>query len=403
MTGLVVEDSPTQAEALTLLLESEGYTVVRAPDGADALARLAAAPEPDIAFVVSDIVMPRMDGYALCRAMRVHPALADVPVLLLTSRDDPFDVIRALEAGANGFMHKPYEPERLLERVRCLVEVGAARMRGELARQREFLFRGRTVDVTASREQVCDLFLCTLDELLHVNDVLRANEASLEATNRELESFSYSISHDLRAPLRAIDGFSRAVLDEHGDTLAPEAQAHLERVSHAAARMTRLIEALLELARVARTSLRRGPVDLSRLAGEVVHDLRQAEPERAPTVRIAEGLRVSGDAALLRALLVNLLSNAWKFTSRRPDPLIEVGAEERGGEPVYFVRDNGAGFDMALAGRLFTPFQRLHREADFPGTGVGLATVQRIAHRHGGKVWAEGAPGQGATFYFTLG
>ncbi len=233
---------------------------------------------------------------------------------------------------------------------------------------------------------------------------VRERTAELEAANRELESFAYSVSHDLRAPLRAIDGFVRAVLEDHGARLPPEGQAHLERVRHAAQRMGRLIDDLLMLSRVTRREMVRRPVDLSALAREVASELAEREPGRRMTVRIAPGMRAEGDPSLLRLLLENLLGNAWKYTRPCPDAVIEVGCEQGpgGGGMVYFVRDNGVGFDMRYAERLFAPFQRLHRDDEFEGTGVGLATVQRIVHRHGGRVWAEAEPGRGAIFRFTL-
>ncbi len=242
----------------------------------------------------------------------------------------------------------------------------------------------------------------------------RASEARLEArvaertreltlANKELESFSYSVSHDLRTPLRAVDGFSQALLEDEAERLSPEGRALFHRLRAAAERMGQLIDDLLRLSRVSRTDLKREPVDLSALAREVVDLLRHQEPERHVTVEIAPDLRAEGDARLLRVVLENLLGNAWKFTSKRPDARIELFASERDGRTHYGVRDNGVGFDMAYASKLFSPFQRLHRPADFPGTGIGLATVQRIVHRHGGDIQVDARPGQGATFCFTLG
>ncbi len=227
--------------------------------------------------------------------------------------------------------------------------------------------------------------------------------AALAAAVRELEAFSYSVSHDLRAPLRAIDGFSRLLLDEHAAQLNAEGHGLLVRVRQAAQRMGVLIDELLELSRVGRAELRVTAVDLSVLAAEVVEQLRIAEPARRVQVTIAPALRARGDERLLRLVLENLIGNAWKYTSRTPDARIEVSALEHDGERVFRARDNGVGFDMAYADKLFQPFQRLHRAGEFDGTGVGLATVARIVHRHGGRVWGESQPGAGATFFFTLG
>ncbi|MDX2171069.1 MAG: PAS domain-containing protein [Deltaproteobacteria bacterium] len=226
--------------------------------------------------------------------------------------------------------------------------------------------------------------------------------AELEVAVRELEAFGYSVSHDLRAPLRTIDGFSRILREEHAAELSPAASRHLDRVRAAATRMNALIDQLLELSRVARAEVRRRKVDVSKLARAVVGELRRAEPARRVEVNVADGLTAHADPTLVRAVLENLLSNAWKYTARAAAACVEVGLAEPAGVPAYFVRDNGAGFDMAHADKLFVPFQRLHRDEDFAGTGVGLATVHRIVRRHGGEVWADAAVGRGATFYFTL-
>ncbi|WP_211194364.1 sensor histidine kinase [Pyxidicoccus fallax] len=242
---------------------------------------------------------------------------------------------------------------------------------------------------------------------------LRASEARLEArvaqrtqeltaANHELESFSYSVSHDLRAPLRAVDGFSQALMEDEGERISQEGQEHLRRLRAAATRMAQLIDDLLRLSRLTRAELRCEPVDLSALAREVADILQRSEPGRQVTFDIAPGLMTRGDARLLRVVLENLFGNAWKFTSQRSDARIALFAESRDGRPHYCVRDNGVGFDMAYADKLFSPFQRLHRPDEFPGTGVGLATVQRIIRRHGGDISAEAVPGGGATFRFTL-
>ncbi|HXF94694.1 MAG TPA: PAS domain S-box protein, partial [Gemmatimonadales bacterium] len=235
----------------------------------------------------------------------------------------------------------------------------------------------------------------------HARQLDRAN-AELQAVNRELEAFSYSVSHDLRAPLRAMDGFSRIVLEEHAGGLDPEGRRLLDVVRENARRMGQLIDDLLAFSRLGRQPLRARSVDLVELAREVAAELRAAEPERAIEITVAPLPPARGDRALLRQVLVNLLQNAVKFTRGRAPARIEVGARDGGNGVVYYVADNGVGFDPRYADKLFGVFQRLHRAEEFEGTGVGLATVQRIVHRHGGRVWAEGAPDHGATFYFTL-
>jgi len=225
----------------------------------------------------------------------------------------------------------------------------------------------------------------------------------LQASVKELEAFAYSVSHDLRTPLRSIDGFSKEVLEQYGNKLDPHAKSDLERVRAASQHMGRLIDDLLNLSRLTRSEMTWQTVDLSAVAEAVAAQLQKSQPERKVQFLIASGLKVQGDANLLRIALDNLLINAWKFSRKRPEARIEFGQTiSPEGEPVYFVRDNGAGFDMTYVNKLFGPFQRLHVASEFEGTGIGLTIVQRIVQRHGGRVWAEGAVGKGATFYFTL-
>ncbi len=236
-------------------------------------------------------------------------------------------------------------------------------------------------------------------------DLAEANR-ELEATNKELESFSYSVSHDLRAPLRSIDGFSQILLEDYADELDEEGRDYLGRVRASSQRMGRLIDDLLSLSRVTRGAIRRERVSLSALAEEVAEGFREANPDRGVEFSAQRGLEVWGDPRLLRVALVNLIGNAWKFTEKEPEARISFGMDEKLSQrslvPIYYVRDNGAGFDMTYADKLFGAFQRLHAADEFEGTGIGLATVQRIVRRHGGQIWAEGEVGRGATFYFTM-
>lgn len=226
--------------------------------------------------------------------------------------------------------------------------------------------------------------------------------AELEESNKELEAFSYSVSHDLRAPLRAVDGFSSALLKGYPDRLDERGQDYLRRVRAAAQRMAQLIDDILGLSRAGRAEMHPQRVDISATVREILDDLRKSQPERKVQAQVDPDMAVTADPHLIRIALDNLLGNAWKFTAKCDLARIQVGSVEQDGERVYFVRDNGAGFDPRYADKLFSPFQRLHTEAEFPGTGIGLALVQRIIRRHGGRIWAEGAVDEGATFYFTL-
>jgi light-regulated signal transduction histidine kinase (bacteriophytochrome) len=308
---------------------------------------------PDI--VLSDVMMPRLDGFGLVRELRSDPATASLPIILLSARAGEESAIEGLSAGVDDYLAKPFSARELLARVRTHVE---------LARTR------------------------------------RSWIEELERANRELDAFSYSVSHDLRAPLRSIDGFSRLLEEACADRLDEPGRQHLARIRWAVHRMRELIEALLGLARISRTELAREHVDVSELARRIVSDLAASPGSRSVEVQIEEGLTAHADRRLVAVVLENVIGNAWKFTSKRDQPRIEVGRASS--ERALFVRDNGAGFDMAFAQHLFAPFQRLHTEGEFEGTGVGLATVQRIVNRHGGRMWAEAKTGEGATFYFTL-
>lgn len=241
------------------------------------------------------------------------------------------------------------------------------------------------------------------EKIRRLNEDLEQRAVQLEATNKELEAFSYSVSHDLRAPLRTIDGFSLAVLEDYGDQLPDEGRNYLMRIRTAAQRMAQLIDDLLNLSRLTRAPLNPEPTNLSKIAQQILQEIQRSEPERIVEVSVAPSITAECDPRLIKVVLENLLNNAWKFTSRQEMAHIEFGVQEelRDGR-VYYVRDNGAGFDMAYVNKLFGAFQRLHTNSEFPGIGIGLAIVQRIINRHGGRVWAEGSVDGGATFYFTL-
>ena len=377
---LLVDDQPANLMALEAMLQSLGQNLIKAESGREALKWLLTH---EFAVILLDVKMPEMDGFETAALIRQRDKSRHTPILFLTAADSSqTQAVRGYAVGAVDYLVKPVVPEFVRSKVAVFVE---------LAKKTELL--RRQAKLLAESEQAARELAEARAELVR----------DLEHKNRELESFSYAVSHDLRAPLRRIDSFSRAVLESQGERLDESGRRFLTRVRDASQHMSQLIDDVLYLSRVTRAELRDQQVDLSNIVSLIVSRLQEAEPQRNVEVKVRPGVVVHGDGQLLRITLENLLENSWKFTSKQPEAKIEFGMTQVAGEPICFVRDNGAGFDMTYADRLFGPFQRLHSQREFPGSGIGLATVQRIIHRHGGRTWAEGLVGQGATFYFTLG
>ena len=377
---LLVDDQPANLVALEAMLQGLGQNLIKAESGREALRWLLTH---EFAVILLDVKMPDMDGFETAQLIRERDKSRHTPILFLTAGDNTqTQVVRGYAVGAVDYLVKPVVPEFVRSKVAVFVE---------LAKKNELL--RRQAKLLAESEQAALELAETRAELVR----------DLEHKNRELESFSYAVSHDLRAPLRRIDSFSRAVLESQGDRLDEAGQRFLSRVREASQHMSQLIDDVLHLSRVTRADLRDQEVDLSSIASLILTRLQESEPERKMDAKVRPGVLVTGDGQLLKIAMENLLENAWKFTAKEPESRIEFGMMQAGGEATYFVRDNGAGFDMTYTDRLFGPFQRLHPQGEFPGNGIGLATVQRIIHRHGGRVWAEGLVGQGATFYFTMG
>jgi signal transduction histidine kinase len=377
---LLVDDQPANLLALEAMLQGLGQNLVKAGSGREALKWLLS---DEFAVILLDVKMPDMDGFETAALIRERDKSRDTPIIFLTAADKTHtEAVRGYAVGAVDYLVKPVVPEFVRSKVSVFVE---------LAKQTELL--RRQAAQLREGERAARNLAETRAELVR----------DLEHKNKELESFSYAVSHDLRAPLRRIEAFSRAVLESQGERLDADGRRFLGRIQEASRQMSQLIDDVLHLSKVSRAELRQHEVDLSGLAGAILERLRESDPERVVETRVRPGVTVTGDGRLLRIALANLLENAWKFTARQSAARIEFGLTASGGEPAYFVRDNGAGFDMVYADRLFGPFQRLHLASEFPGSGIGLATVQRIIYRLGGRVWAEGMVGQGATFTFTLG
>ncbi|UXI66649.1 response regulator [Tahibacter amnicola] len=381
---LAVDDSLTFLHEMADSLRSEGYEVILAHSGEEALDLLAVQ---SVDCILLDLIMPGLGGEETCRRIKSTPMVRDVPLILLTALEDRTAMVQGLAAGADDYIAKSSD-----------VEILKARIRAQL-RRKQFEDENRRIRDELLQHELAAAEARAVRELAAARAVL---VDELEQKNRELEAFSYSVSHDLRGPLRVIDGLSQACLEDYGGRLEEEGRGYLQRVCDAARRMGELIDDLLALSWVGRTDLRRESVDLSTMARGVADELRRKERHRQVTVNVEDGLVVEADSRLMRIVLENLLGNAWKFTSRTDDARIDFGTERLPDGMAFRIRDNGAGFDMAFAEKLFRPFQRLHDETQYPGTGIGLATIQRIIDRHGGITWATGEIGRGATLYFTL-
>ncbi len=366
---LLVDDDATKRFAMKAILAPLGQNVVEAASGPDALRQLL---KQDFAVILLDVRMPGMDGFEAAHLIRQRPRSELTPIIFVTALDRAeTDMGRGYDLGAVDFVFAPVVPTIMRAKVTVFVDLYKGQQ--ELRRYRTQLER-----------------------------LVQERTTALTAINRELEAFSYSVSHDLRAPLLSFNGLNRTLLDDYGDALDPRAKDYLQRMRIASERMTSVFDGLQTLFRLTSGEIHREPCDISAMADEVVNEMRAANPSRKVEVEISSGMSASADPRLARILLTNLISNAFKFTSKQPVARIEIGTEIVDGETRLFVRDNGVGFDMIYAHKLFGAFQRLHSQSEFPGAGIGLATVRRIVNRHGGKTWAEGAVGEGATFFFVL-
>ena len=414
MNVLIVDDKPENLYLLRTLLSAKGYAVTEAMNGEQALVS-ARQTLPDL--IVSDILMPVMDGFALCRAWKADEQLKLIPFVFYTATyTEAKDKEFALNLGADLFLVKPQEIHVFLHEIEKVLAIEGTQNRSKVrpveVKEVDF-YRQYNVRLVRKLED-------KVEEIAQKNRALAAKELALyeanarlekrvaqrtqelEAVNKEMEAFNYSVSHDLRAPLRRIDGFSQALHEEYAVQLGEQGQDYLQRICRAVGHMGELIDGMLELSRLNHSELVRESVNLSALAEVEITRLREAEPDRKVEVYIRPDIVVEGDRRLLGIVFNNLLSNAWKFTVKTTQAYIEFGVTERESEAAYFITDNGAGFDMQHAEKLFGAFQRLHATEEFPGIGIGLASVARSIHRHGGRVWAEGEIDKGATFYFVL-
>ena len=404
---MAVEDSMVQAKKLKNFLDQNSIRNIFFSTANEAF--LAAIADPPV-LVVSDIVMPGMNGYDFCTKLKNHPILKEIPVILLTSLRDPLDIIKGLQAGADNFITKPYEEQYLLSRIQYLLANRELRKAGSAEMVIEIVFRGNKYAINSEKKQILDLLLSVYEAAIQRNDQLISTQAELEASNenllaanQELEAFSFTVSHDLRSPLNVVAGYTQLLQADYGNYLDDEGKEYLQRILQSAFSMAKLIDDLLQFSRSGRSPITPEFVNLTEMADKVAEEIKEREKGTKAQIQIQRGLLAQADPNLMHVILDNLIGNAVKYSAKVDHPVIIFDKMTQGREAVFFIKDNGAGFDMAKADKLFNPFQRLHTNKDFQGTGIGLATVRRIIERHGGRIWAESEPGKGATFFFTLG
>ncbi len=403
---LAAEDSLVQAKRIQRFFDQNKIKAVICKNGAEAY-EMALKEKP--LLIISDIMMPLMDGYELCVKIKQHPDLSDIPFILLTSLSDPLDIIKGLQAGADNFITKPYDDDYLMSRIHYLIANRHVRQMGSGDMSIDIIFQDQKFQINSDKKQVLDLLLSVYEAAVNRNDHLiraqrqleKLNE-DLQAANKELDAFARTVSHDLRSPLTGVIGYAEILKSSYAEALDKDAQDYLGSIVKIGGKMAQLIEDLLTFSRSARTDIVPQDVNLSEMSKEVVKDLRDIVFKANYKVHVEDGIVVQADPKLMRVMLNNLIGNALKYSQKEESPDISIGSIEKNGKKAIYIRDNGVGFDMQKADSLFRPFIRLHFNEEFQGTGVGLSTVKRIIERHGGAIWFESALGEGTTFYFTI-
>jgi len=391
---LIVDDRRSNLVALEAILEPLGENVVLASSGREALRHIL---QSEFAVILMDVQMPEMDGFETASLIRGRETSRHIPIIFITAinTDDQF-VYEGYSVGAVDYITKPFNSTTLVSKVAVFVELYKKERKIQ-----EQTKRLHEAELEAMRLQQLEIERQFEQE--KIREVNRLLEERVQERTAELEAFCYSVSHDLRTPLRTIHGYSSTLEKDFGTALPPEAKESLERIRLAAKKMDELISALLSLSRITRSEVHPHQVDISHLARTIAEEFVVADASRQVEITIQEKMIANCDPVLLRSLLYNLISNAWKFTAESEAACIEVGsATNEEGHVIFFVKDNGAGFNPKYSHKLFQPFERLHSSDVYPGNGIGLATVQRIVKKHGGAVWAEGEENKGAQFFFTL-
>lgn len=403
---LAAEDSLVQAKKLIHLFDLHKLKHKIVKNGAEGLEE--AAKEKPV-MIISDIVMPVMDGYEFCSKIKSDATLKDVPVILLTSLSDPLDIIKGLQAGADNFITKPYEEAFLMARINYLLANKQFRKMGMPDPGIDIVFQKQRFHINSDKKQILDLLLSVYEaavsrnsQLIEAQKQLQVLNEDLRSANEELESFARTVSHDLRSPLNGIKGFADLLQLDYSEMIGPDGNEYLDFIIKSAQNMGQLIDDLLQFSRSSRSEIVPESVNLSSMAKEIISDLRLANYQGTYQIEVEEDLVVFADPNMMRVVLTNLLSNALKYSQKATSPEVTFASIMQNRQKIYYVRDNGAGFDMMKADALFKPFIRLHSNSEFQGTGVGLSTVKRIIERHHGSIWFESEPQKGAIFFFTL-
>ncbi|MBF0353261.1 MAG: response regulator [SAR324 cluster bacterium] len=374
---LIVDDNILNIQLLEDMLIHCGYAVTGAPDGSTGL-MIARNKKPDL--ILLDIMMPGMDGYEVCHQLKTDETTAAIPVIFLTSLDDMGNKLKGFHTGGVDFITKPFQPEDVSVRIETHLKLRNLQLQLEEKNER-------------LQEKIAEQ---------------QRTETKLEETNRELDAFSYSVAHDLRAPLQHLLIYSQLLQEEYQQLFDEDGKMYLNRISRSIQTMNTMIDNLLMLSQATQKPVEKHSVNLTGLLQEISEELKNSQPGRDAQIIIVDAMNIQADPELLKIMITNLFQNAWKYTSKQAQTRIEWGTllpdqePQHKNDPVFYVKDNGAGFDMQHKNKLFGTFQRLHTKSEFPGTGIGLATVQRIVKRHGGRIWAESSVNQGATFFFSF-
>jgi len=403
---LAVEDSLVQAKRLEHFFKEYNVNFKLFSNAEDAF-KIALEEKPEL--IISDIVMPGMDGYEFCKKIKSTEELSKIPIILLTSLQDPHDIIKGLQAGADNFITKPYDEKYLYSRIQYLLINKEFRFSGSGDMVIELIFRNQKYQINSDKKQILDLLLSVYEAAIQRNDELTAIKAQLETANenlkqanQDLEAFSRTVSHDLKSPLNGIIGLTYLITSDNSFQINDEVKEMLDDINKSAWSMSNLIQDLLDFARAGEVVIEQDAVNLSEIAEEVVENIKLRDNLKNVNINIESDLMAKADPKMIKVVLDNLLGNAFKYSALIENPEISFGKKDYYGHDLFYVKDNGSGFDMSKADKLFQPFQRLHSVEEFKGTGVGLSTVQRIIDKHGGQIWAESEIGKGATFFFTL-